>query len=101
NITRVNTAPLGLRNSDIYLMDIRNFTWVNSFDIFEYKIDEPKKYVKKIVIAVICSMLSIGILAICGVLLYRWQKFRRVNHKFEQKNNQHLPDAVISNPNNN
>ncbi|CAI2176088.1 2119_t:CDS:2 [Funneliformis geosporum] len=95
NITKYYSEPLSLRNSDIYIMDIRNFTWVNSFDIAEFKIDTPKSNnVMKIIIITISSMSSIGILSICGILFYRWQKIRRENHAFEQK---HIQNAVNNN----
>ncbi len=33
NITQPNSEPLGLSNPNIYIMDIRNYTWVNSFEL--------------------------------------------------------------------
>src|SRR5436305_15237674 len=32
NITQPNGYPLELKNSKIYLLDVRNYTWVNTFE---------------------------------------------------------------------
>jgi hypothetical protein len=31
NITRLNALPFTVKNSKIYILDIRNFTWISTF----------------------------------------------------------------------
>jgi len=68
-ITQPNSGLLGF-NDNIYLMDIRNFTWVGSFDNVTIESDYNKSVKMKITIAIICTV----IIFICGFVIYRCRK---------------------------
>ncbi|CAI2173884.1 20146_t:CDS:2 [Funneliformis geosporum] len=82
NITQSNLHPLEQKSSEIYLMDIRNFTWVNAFEIqntIEHVPIKPNKNTAKpiiIVIATISAIIGTGILSIFGIFIYKWQRSR-------------------------
>ncbi|CAG8554178.1 8638_t:CDS:1 [Funneliformis mosseae] len=104
NITQPNSEPSAQKNSEIYLMDIRNFTWVNTFDVQKTTDKIPIKPKNKntentikIVIATICAIIGTGIISICGIFIYRWQRTRR-----ELQDDRHLsiPGTIVSESNN-
>ena len=87
NITQPNSEPSEEKNPNIYIIDIRNYTWVNSFELTNSesiptnttKIIEPKSEQtsannKKIIIASIGGSLGAVIIIVCGFLIYRWNK---------------------------
>ncbi|CAG8718896.1 16887_t:CDS:2, partial [Funneliformis mosseae] len=82
-------------NPNIYIMDIRNYTWVNSFEITSTNVttkSEPsiptasiivansnnsELGTMKIIIASLGGLLGLVIFIACGYLIYRWNEKRR------------------------
>ncbi|CAG8710778.1 2624_t:CDS:2, partial [Funneliformis mosseae] len=58
NITQPNSLPLAQQSSEIYLMDIRNFTWVYTFEVQKTTEHGPINTTIKIVITTICAMVK-------------------------------------------
>ncbi|PKY15979.1 hypothetical protein RhiirB3_479132 [Rhizophagus irregularis] len=85
NITQLNTEP-SETNTNIYLMDIRNFTWVNSFE-FEIEQHAEKKENsqsnesndKKVVVAAVFGVIVTIIVMIGAFLIYKWVHKKRKN----------------------
>ncbi|CAB4495712.1 hypothetical protein RhiirA1_530100 [Rhizophagus irregularis] len=85
NITQLNTEP-SETNTNIYLMDIRNFTWVNSFE-FEIEQHAEKKENsqsnesndKKVVVAAVVGVIVTIIVMIGAFLIYKWVHKKRKN----------------------
>ncbi|CAI2179926.1 12942_t:CDS:2, partial [Funneliformis geosporum] len=99
NITQPNSDPLPLPNPDIYIMDTRNFTWVNSFEITSANVTtnskpsittqssptasiiaanyESKFVTMKIIVASIGGILGLVIIIVSGFLIFRWNVKRK------------------------
>ncbi len=85
NITQPNASPLIIQNSKIYLLDIRNYTWVDRF--------EPENIIKppfnnqlntmKIVIAVISGIVGTAVIMITGFFGYKLYQNRQNNRQNE------------------
>ncbi|CAG8728187.1 8249_t:CDS:1, partial [Funneliformis mosseae] len=58
NITQSNSNPLAQQNSEIYLMDIRNYTWVNTFAEPIKPKNKNTATPVKIAIATICAIIG-------------------------------------------
>ncbi|CAI2185519.1 3153_t:CDS:2, partial [Funneliformis geosporum] len=90
NITQPNSVPLPLANSNIYIMDIRNYTWVNSFELITKPEPSPPKAsiivvnsnsesgTMKIIIASIGGIVVAIIIIACVFLIYRWNENRKI-----------------------
>ncbi|CAI2170380.1 8658_t:CDS:2 [Funneliformis geosporum] len=109
NITQVDDSPM-VRNPKIYLLDIRNYTWINKFDRIEQESksnstqpqthsnspNSPSKDLtsKKVAISVVSSIVATAFLIGIGALLYRWSKKRkdkttlRISGNFGIENNE-------------
>ncbi|CAG8603866.1 912_t:CDS:1 [Funneliformis mosseae] len=105
NITQPNSSPLSLRNPNIYIMDIRNYTWVDSFDptIMGTKTNssaiQPSSLINnlnkelvtmKIVIGSFGAILCVVIIIVCGFLIYRW------NAKKKEQSPTNIPTAPVT-----
>ncbi|CAI2192595.1 1448_t:CDS:2 [Funneliformis geosporum] len=94
-------SPLLLENSNIYIMDIRNYTWVNSFEVASANITTNSGSSKtqsspissiivannemvtmKIIIASIGGTVGSFIIITCGFLFYRWNKNKKRNEQY-------------------
>ncbi|CAI2179216.1 2712_t:CDS:2, partial [Funneliformis geosporum] len=119
NITQPNASPLPLKNSNIYIMDIRNYTWVNSFEVESANIttnsdskttnsspststivannSNSDLVTMKIVIASIGGTVGAVIIMACGFLFYRWNKNKKSNEQFPRYiNEEHtLPGNIV------
>ncbi|CAI2201044.1 15354_t:CDS:2, partial [Funneliformis geosporum] len=110
NITQPNASPLPLKNSNIYIMDIRNYTWVNSFEVASANIttnpdpttnSSPTIVVAnnsnsdlvtmKIIIAAIGGTVGAVIIIACGFLFYRWNRSRNEQRGFINGEQHNLP----------
>ncbi|CAG8697785.1 5610_t:CDS:10, partial [Funneliformis mosseae] len=118
NITQPNSAPLPSKNPNIYIMDIRNYTWVNSFEITNANVtnnsdpspstpkSSPIIFVTnselgtiKIAIASIGGTLGAVIIIACGFLFYKWNR-KRKDHSLRYINEEHtLPGNVVEHNN--
>src|SRR3954451_12027238 len=94
NITQPNGLPLNNKNTNIYLLDIRNFTWVDTFELStpsNSSSSDPPTYAQpstptsasnaltlKIVTATLSAVVcTIFIMAIV-FFGYRWHKNRKI-----------------------
>src|SRR6266542_5798720 len=87
NITQPNSES-ELSNPNIYIMDIRSYVWVNSFEITSNKTDNSQnpqpdnnelksELVRmKIIIASVGGIVGVAIIIVCGFLIYKWNKKR-------------------------
>ena len=69
--------PLKDKNSKIYLLDIRNYTWVDAFEMKPSNIDQLT--IMKIIIVAICVFVGTASLIGCGFLLYKLYEIREKN----------------------
>ncbi len=88
NITQPESVPVSKPNANIYIMDIRNYTWVNSFELSN---TEPiptnvtnisgkshqSNNKMRIVISLVGGFIGAAITIICGFLFYRWNNKRK------------------------
>ncbi|CAI2189311.1 20090_t:CDS:2, partial [Funneliformis geosporum] len=114
NITQPNASPLLFRNPNIYIMDIRNYTWVNSFEVTSTNITGSSKtqssptssiivvtnnsnnannelVTMKIIIASIGGTVGSVIIIACGFLFYRWNRNRNEQPEFINGEQHNLP----------
>ncbi len=95
NITQLNSYPLKAKSSKIYLLDISNYTWVDTFEIEQKQkpnitaeppvstnspapsITDSSQLTMKIAITAVCGIFGTASLIGCGILLYRWHKRRQ------------------------
>jgi len=82
NITQPNAPPLTVASSKIYLLDIKNYAWVGTFEkTVETTQSSPptsdKLTTMKIVVAAISGIVGTAILIGIGVLLYKLHKKRK------------------------
>ncbi|CAI2181951.1 5156_t:CDS:2 [Funneliformis geosporum] len=99
NITQPNDNPLPLKSYNIYIMDIRNYTWVNSFEVTNTNIaknSDPNNS-NKIIIASIGGTVVAAIIMACGFLFYRWNKNKKINELYPRYiNEEHtLPGNIV------
>lgn len=98
NITQLNAEPSGT-NSNIYLMDVRNFTWVNSFE-FEIeqhgdKNENSQSNDKKVIVAAVVGVIVTIIVMIGAFLIYKWvKKHRKRNLKPPNPGDDGRPNAI-------
>ncbi|CAG8652582.1 7250_t:CDS:1, partial [Funneliformis mosseae] len=110
NITQPNTVPLPLANPNIYIMDIRNYTWVNSFELTNVTTkSEPSTptasviivnssselVTMKIIFASIGGIVGLVIIITCGFLIYRWNEKRKTLYSKNINENHTLPGNII------
>ncbi|CAI2179065.1 17390_t:CDS:10 [Funneliformis geosporum] len=114
NITQPNSEPLALKNPNIYLMDIRNYTWVNSFEatIINTKgstgnettnksgtkpTNEPinkfnkRQFTMKIIIATVSG--TLGTVIIVASIIFIYRRKRKSN---DRRNSYVSPEPVES-----
>ncbi|RGB42273.1 hypothetical protein C1646_738601 [Rhizophagus diaphanus] len=96
NITQLNVEP-SETNPNIYLMDIRNFTWVNSFEFeIEQHTDKNENSQsnesndKKVVVAAVVGVIVTIIVMIGAFLIYKWVYKKRKNLPNPQNPGDHL-----------
>jgi len=77
NITHPNTVPSENKNSRIYLLDISNHTWVDTFEPKSITENNNQDKPLKIVIGIISGILATAILVIIGIFGYRWYQERK------------------------
>ena len=89
NITRPNSEPLTTKNPNIYIIDIRNYTWLSSFEstnvTTENEPEQPssaadntsKLVTMKIVVGVISAIVGTVAIIITGILVYQCYRNRQ------------------------
>ena len=81
--------PLALKNANIYIMDIRNYTWVSTFNLPYQRAPNPTTSTStrptntsdtdvnsqlEIVIGTIGGIIGAAILMAAGIFGYKWYK---------------------------
>ncbi|CAG8712971.1 10725_t:CDS:1, partial [Funneliformis mosseae] len=118
NITQPNSGPL-TSNPNIYIMDIRNYTWINSFEttsVKEKANSDPSTtqsptttsiivfsnnsnnelVTMKIIIASIGGTVGAVIIMVFGFLLYRWNRNRNEQSPKYINQEHNLPGSIVA-----
>ncbi|GES73686.1 hypothetical protein GLOIN_2v1876170 [Rhizophagus clarus] len=85
NITQPNAEP-SETNSNIYLMDIRNFTWVNSFQFEPHADNSHQSNEKRVIAAAVIGVIVTVVVIIGAFLIYKWVRKSKSGEKFERPN---------------
>ena len=83
NVTHQVEPPLPNKNSEIYILDIRNYTWVNTFLTTGSNSSGSNDRLKtiRIVIGVVSSISCIAILITIGYFSYKHNKEHRLRER--------------------
>ncbi|CAG8645850.1 7459_t:CDS:1 [Funneliformis mosseae] len=91
NITQQNSSPFYQTNRNIYIMDTRNYTWVDYFELSTNTTTQPsptapviivtnsesKSVTIKKIIAAIGGIVGATIIIVCGLLIYKWNEHKK------------------------